>query len=263
MKVSIVQMDMVLGDVDKNYQHAEELFRKAAEEEKPDVIMFCETWTTGFFPKDCLEAVSDNNGERIRAFMGKLAKEYGVNVVAGSEANKKGDHIYNTAFVFNREGECIAEYDKVHAFSPSGEDEYFKKGDKVCMFELDGKKCGIIICYDVRFPELIRKMSTQGMDILFVPAQWPAIRTFHWTTLNTARAIENQMFVCANNSCASDTKCGGNSRILDPWGNTIVAADDKECIITGELDFSVIEGIRTSINVFRDRRPDVYGNLNN
>lgn len=264
MKVSIIQMDMILGDPEKNYQHAEELFRKAAEEEKPDVIMYPETWNAGFFPRgEALMETADEDGKQLKAFMSKLAAEYSVNVVAGSITNKREDKIYNTAFVFDRTGACIAEYDKIHAFSPSGEDVSFTKGKEICLFELDGKKCGMIICYDVRFCELIRKMAVQGMDVLFVPAQWPAIRTFHWDTLNTARAIENQMFVCACNSCAADTKCGGSSRIIDPWGNTVVEADDKECIITGELDFSVIEGIRTSINVFRDRRPDVYGNLNN
>lgn len=257
MKVTVVQMDMKLADPAYNFDHAEELVRKAAEE-KPDVILLPETWNTGFFPKENLASYCDHDGAEIKRRIGALAKEYGINIVAGSVANQKYDGIYNTAFVFDRQGNCIAQYDKTHLFTPSGEHEYFKLGDHLCTFELDGRKCGLIICYDVRFLELIRTLSLSGIEVLFLPAQWPAIRRYHWDTLVTARAIENQMFVAACNSCAADTKCGGSSRILDPWGQVIAEADDKETIFSGELDFSVIEQIRSSINVYRDRRPELY-----
>ena len=118
----------------------------------------------------------------------------------------------------------------------------------------------MIICYDVRFLELVRTMALPGLDILFIPAQWPALRKFHWDTLTAARAIENQIFVVACNSCGSagDTVYGGSSHIYDPWGNTLAAAGEGETIISADLDFSVIEGIRQSINVYRDRRPELY-----
>ena len=141
-----------------------------------------------------------------------------------------------------------------------GEHDYYEAGTHVTTFELDGKKCGIIICYDVRFLELVRTLALTGLDVLFVPAQWPALRKYHWDTLTAARSIENQMFVVACNSCgkAGETVYGGSSHILDPWGNPIVAAGGSEVILTGDLDFSVIEGIRASINVYRDRRPELY-----
>ena len=110
------------------------------------------------------------------------------------------------------------------------------------------------------FLELVRTLALTGLDVLFVPAQWPALRKYHWDTLTAARSIENQMFVVACNSCgkAGETVYGGSSHILDPWGNPIVAAGGSEVILTGDLDFSVIEGIRASINVYRDRRPELY-----
>jgi len=260
MKVSVIQMDMKFADPVYNFKHAEELILKAAAE-KPDVIVLPETWNTGFFPEEDLASLCDKDGQKVKEMCGGLAKKLNVNIIAGSISNlRMDDNVYNTAYVFDRSGKCIADYDKIHVFTPMGEDKFYKKGTRIVTFELDGHKCGIIICYDVRFLELVRMLALQKIDILFIPAQWPAKRRFHWTTLTTARAIENQMFVVTCNSCgtAGATVYGGSSRILDPWGETITAAGEKEEIITGELDFSVIEGIRTSINVYNDRRPDLY-----
>lgn len=257
MKISCIQMDMRLGGADYNFAHAEELVRAAAKEERPDVVVLPETWNTGFFPKD-LAPCADRDGERTKAVFSALAKELNVNIVCGSVANKKADGFYNTAYVFDRTGAVIAEYGKTHLFTPSGEHEAFRAGTRTCRFELEGKKCGLIICYDIRFPELTRTLALEGVDLLFVVAQWPAKRTMHLETLARARAIENQMFLALCNSAASDTACGGHSAIIDPWGEYLAHAGDGEATITGDLDFSVIEGIRSSINVFRDRRPELY-----
>ena len=154
----------------------------------------------------------------------------------------------------------VAEYDKTHLFTPSGEHEYFQAGSHICQFALDGKKCGIIICYDLRFPELARTLALEGIELLFVPAQWPEKRTMHLMTLARARAVENQIFLALCNSVgtAGETHCGGHSAIIDPWGEYLARAWDGEETITGEADFAVIDSIRGSINVFRDRRPGLY-----
>ena len=257
MKISCIQMDMRLGDVEHNFARAEELVRSAVTAEHPDVVVLPETWNTGFFPKD-LAPCADRDGARTKAVFSALAKELDVNIVCGSVATQKADGFYNTAYVFNRTGAVAGEYDKTHGFSPSGEHEAFRAGNRTCRFTLDGRSCGLIICYDIRFPELTRTMALEGLDLLFVPAQWPAKRTMHLETLARARAIENQMFLALCNSAAQDTACGGHSAIIDPWGEYLAKAGDGEETITGELDFSVIEGIRSSINVFRDRRPELY-----
>ena len=103
-------------------------------------------------------------------------------------------------------------------------------------------------------------MTLEGVDLLFVVAQWPEKRTSHIVTLARARAIENQMFLALCNSvgAAGETRCGGHSAIIDPWGEYLAQAWDGEEIISAEADFSVIDGIRSSINVFRDRRPELY-----
>ena len=91
-------------------------------------------------------------------------------------ANVRGGKVYNTACVFDRAGNCVAEYDKTHLFTPMGEHAYFTPGDHLCRFRLDGHDCGLVICYDIRFPELTRTLAVQGMDMLFVVSQWPAAR---------------------------------------------------------------------------------------
>lgn len=257
MKISIAQMDVRLAQPEYNFARAEAMIRQAAGE-GADVILLPETMNTGFFPKENLASTCDRDGEETRRRFGALAAELHVNIVAGSVANRKADGIYNSAYVFDRQGACIARYDKTHLFSPSGEHEYFRAGNRLCTFSLDGHPCALIICYDIRFPELVRTLALQGLDILFVPAEWPGLRRSHWQTLTAARAIENQMFVAACNSCSKDTGCGGFSRILDPWGEILAEADDGEQIISASLDFSAIQGIRRSINVYRDRRPELY-----
>ena len=252
-------MNIELGRPDINFAHAKQLICDAVKE-KTDVLVLPETWNTGFFPKDNLAEISCNDGIEVKEQIGRLAREYGVNIVAGSVSNKKENRIYNTAFVFNRKGECVAEYDKTHLFTPLCEDKYYTAGDRLCCFELDGVRCGIIICYELRFPELIRTLALSNIDMLFIVSQWPKTRTFHLRTLTTARAIENQIFVACCNSCgrALDTVFGGNSAIINPLGETLALAGETEEIISAECDMNILNEIRKSIPVFRDRRQELY-----
>ncbi len=141
-----------------------------------------------------------------------------------------------------------------------GEHEHYAAGDHLTTFLLDGHKCGVLICYDLRFPELARTLVLAGVELLFLSAQWPAARRAHWETLTAARAIENQVFLAACNSCgrADDTVFGGASRLLGPRGELLAAAGESEEIISAALDFSTLAEVRASINVFHDRRPELY-----
>ena len=259
MKVACLQMNMVLGAADDNFAAAQRLIAQAMQQQ-PDVLVLPETWNSGFFPKENLAEISDRDGTRTKALMGALAAKFHVNIVAGSVSNARDGKVYNTAFVFNRTGECVASYDKTHLFTPMGEDDYFTPGDHLCRFTLDGVACGLIICYDIRFPELTRSLTVPGLDMLFVVSQWPKVRTFHLRSLTTARAIENQMFVVCCNSCgiAGETIYGGNSAVIDPWGETIALAGESEEILYCDCDMSVLNSIRSTIPVFRDRRPELY-----
>ncbi len=263
MRITCIQMDMLLGEPEKNFRRAEELIEKAVSDESPDVIVLPETWNVGFFPREGLEDLADKDGAKVKERIGGLAKKHGVNIVAGSVANLKNGGVYNTSLVFDRAGNAVAEYDKTHLFTPMGEDGFFRKGDHASVFTLDGQRCGVIICYDVRFPELTRTMTVKGLDFLFVVSQWPKVRVPHLLALTKARAIENQMFVVCCNSCgrAGETVYGGASSIVDPCGETLALAGEGEQLIAADCDPSVLAGIRDSINVFRDRRPELY-NIN-
>ena len=255
MKISCLQMDMQLGCTEENFLHAEKLICDAMAAE-PDVIVLPETWNTGFFPKENLKSLCDRDGQQVKARIGALAKKFRVNIVAGSVSNLRDGKVYNTCLVFDREGTCIATYDKTHLFTPMGEDRYYTPGDRLCRFTLDGVSCAVVICYDIRFPELARSLAVPGLDVLFVVSQWPKERISHLRSLTVARAIENQMFVVCCNSCSPPF--GGHSAILDPWGETIALTSENEQILTADADLTILENIRKSIHVFRDRRPELY-----
>lgn len=259
MRVSCVQMDMKFCAPEENVQKARRLIVEAAREH-PDVIVLPETWNTGFFPRENLKDLCDSDCARVKAELGGLAKALHVNLIAGSVSNLRGGKVYNTTCVFDREGTLIAQYDKTHLFTPMGEHKSYTAGDHLCSFTLDGVPCALIICYDVRFSELIRTLALRGAKMLFCVAQWPAARAAHLETLVRARAIENQMFAVCCNSCgtAGDTRYAGQSAVVDPWGMTLAQAGREETILTADCDLSVVEGIRQSINVFRDRRPELY-----
>ncbi|MBQ7548189.1 MAG: carbon-nitrogen family hydrolase [Clostridia bacterium] len=260
MRISCVQLDMKLCENEYNYSRAEELIRRTVQTDSPDVILLPETWTSGYYPRVNLEDYCDRDGETLKNRFSALSRELKVNIVAGSIANIKDGGIYNTSFIFDRGGNCVAEYDKTHLFTPMDEHRYFEFGGRVVSFELDGVECGIIICYDLRFPELIRTLALRGIKVLFMVSQWPDKRVPHLLTLTKARAVENQMFVACCNSCgtAGDTVFGGNSQIIDPWGEVLCRAGSQEEVITADCDLSVINDIRNSINVFNDRKPNLY-----
>ncbi|MBS6547106.1 MAG: carbon-nitrogen family hydrolase [Butyricicoccus pullicaecorum] len=259
MKITCLQMDMKFGLPAQNFSHAEHLIDRAMQE-NPDVLVLPETWNTGFFPKEHLARYSCQDGDMVKRCIGSLAEKYHVHIVAGSVSNVRGGNIYNTAMVFDRSGQCIAEYDKTHLFTPMGEHNFYTGGDHLCRFLLDGIPCAVIICYDVRFPELVRTLCLSGIDLLFVVSQWPRERIPHLQTLTAARAIENQIFVACCNSCgtAEQTVFGGHSSILDPFGNILVQAGSSEELVSADCDFQILSEIRSSIPVFRDRHPELY-----
>ena len=115
----------------------------------------------------------------------------------------------------------------------------------------------MIICYDLRFPELTRRLSLDGIEMLFVVSQWPEERIAHLRCLTAARAIENQIFVVDCNSCSSadSTVYGGTSAVIDPLGRTLALAEETEEILSAECDMNLAEEVRGSMPVFRDRHP--------
>jgi len=147
--------------------------------------------------------------------------------IAGSTylADNKG--YTNTSLSFRR-GRCIHRYDKIHLFVPAGDRKFFRPGTRAGTFPIYSRsmrlRAGVIICYDLRFPELTRTMALQGLQVLFVPARWPSARDDAWQTLLKARAIENQVFVVGCNAAGSE---GGYSYAFDPLGRMIFSNRNK------------------------------------
>lgn len=166
-KIALIQMQAVLAGVETNYRHAEELMEQAMEG-NPDILVLPETWNTGFYISRKLKSIADEGGKRTETFLSSFAKKHHVNVVGGSAAVLYGDDVYNRSFVFDREGRKIAEYDKVHGFSYAHEPMYFKGGDHAVSFALDDIPCSMVICYDIRFPELVRRSVLEGKVDLFL-----------------------------------------------------------------------------------------------
>lgn len=259
MKVCTLQVDLIYKNEKKNQNKITELIRIAVERNKPDVFVLPEMWNVSFFPDD-LEKYADKNGEKTKQFLSDLAEKYHVNIVGGSVATYSDDQFYNTSYTFNREGELVHTYNKVHLFSSSNEHRIFKAGNKMGIFELDGVKVGVATCYDLRFVEWIRRMALEDIQILFVPAAWPHPRVHAWETLLCARAIENQFFVVGVNSVGTTDKLKfcGHSTIFNPLGENMASAREEEMLLWADLNLDSIADVRRKIDVYNDRRPELY-----
>ena len=244
MRVSMLQFRSVLGAIDENFDRAARLIARAVDE-RADVIVMPELWSTGFYPTP-LENYADVDGGRSKNFLSQSARNNRVNIVGGTVIVGDGDRFFNRNYVFDRDGRLRAEYDKTHLFSMSDEDKVFDAGARLTVFDLDGVRCSTIVCYDVRFPELCRRLALDGAEILFVLAAWPLRRLEHWQLLNRVRAIENQMFVCAVNAA-------GHSMAVEPWGEVLIEGGAEESVLTIDLELERIKKIRSAMKIFADR----------
>lgn len=258
MRVALAQLDIQFGDPDANYQQVEVAIQRAAEQ-TVDVIVLPEMWNTGY-ALTRLNVVADDDGQRTRQLLSKLARQFRVNIVGGSVAVARDGHYYNEMLVINRHGQLVSQYDKVHRFGLMAEDRYITAGATENVFELDDVAAMGVICYDIRFPEWLRKQAAQGPRVIFVSAEWPTQRQMQWRLLLQARAIENQAFVVAVNRVGSDpdNQFGGQSLVIDPLGDLLAIGGAHPQLITATLDLAQVERVRGQIPVFEDRRPELY-----
>ncbi len=230
MKYAIYQMDIISGNAEENRAKVADWLQEVSRNEHPDVVVLPEMWTTAYTLPE-LKTLADVAGEPSLSFLKELAKRYQVNIIGGSIANKKEDGIYNTALVLNRKGQLVYQYDKIHLVPMLDEPLYLTGGKtKAKTFTLDGVKMGLIICYDLRFPELARSLALDGVEVLHIVGEWPTPRIDHWKALQIARAIENQMFVVSCNRIGSynGVDFGGSSMVVNPWGNVNVLGNKTE-----------------------------------
>jgi predicted amidohydrolase len=181
-------------------------------------------------------------------------------VIVGSLPESDGKSIFNTSYLIDSTGDIAGKYSKVHLFSPTSENMHFAAGTSAEVFSTSIGKIGMMICYDLRFPELARKLALDGAEIICVSALWPAGRVEHWSLLLRARANENQLFVIGCNGCGSEGKIkwGGSSAIISPMADVIAQAGTGEQTILGALDTREMRRFRKAIPCFGDRVPGAY-----
>jgi len=166
-------------------------------------------------------------GDPLLAQFAAASRTVAPTCIAGSVFYRQGTPpATNTSLVFHR-GRIVHRYDKIHLFRPAGDHLFFRPGARFGTFRLAAAgahiRCAVIICYDLRFPELARTLTRMGLDVLFVPARWPAARDDAWQTLLKARAIENQVFVVG---CNARDEEGGWSYVFDPLGAKVFDSHD-------------------------------------
>jgi len=260
LRLALLQMNIEAGFPDQNLDKLKSLLEEAMQGEvKPDVVMFPEMWNTGYALTE-IEQLADPNGEATIAFLSEFSKQHGVYIVGGSIAEAKADGVYNTIYAFDREGNRIGDYSKIHLFRLMEEEKYLQAGEKQGRLVIEGEQAGMMICYDIRFPELARTLALGGAKLLFIPAEWPNPRLHHWRTLLMARAIENQMYVIACNrmGTSGETAFFGHSLVIDPWGEIVAEAGEEEGILWADIDLDLVSEVRSRIPVFEDRRPQLY-----
>lgn len=263
VRVALAQMRCRLGSVVENCRKVSRLSARAADK-KCDVVIFPETADTGFEASVIRQHASDAGGEPFHT-IAHGAKANGIYVLCGVTERKDGN-IYNSLVAFGPEGRLLSIYRKIHLITPPPFNEglCFSAGDTPVVLEIDGMRWGLSICYDLRFPELYRRLALDGAEILVVCAAWPSFRLMHWDLLTRARAIENQAYLLAVDRVGTDGEItfAGKSRIVSPFGEVLAeGGTDIEELVIAEIDSSAIRSFRESVPAFAARRADVYGDL--
>lgn len=259
MRVALVQL---AGDPGEH--PADRLARGCdlvAAERDADLVVLPELWVTGFFAFDAYPAVAQPLDGPIAATLARTARAARVWLHGGSivEAGADGG-LYNTALLFDPDGELAHTQRKVHVFGyRSREAEILRGADAIAAAATALGTVGMTTCYDLRFPEVYRVLVDQGATLLIVPAAWPAARIDHWRLLTRARALENQCFLLGCNAAGEqgEVALGGHSVVVDPWGEPVAEAGRDAQVLRAEIDPARVARLRAEFPALRDRRLSV------
>ena len=267
IKIAAIQMPTV-ADKMENVRTVKTYLEKI-KDENPDFVilpeMFCCPYQTENFP-----IYAEKEGGPVWQQLSGYAKQYGIYLIGGSMPEKDAEgNVYNTSYIFDREGKQIGKHRKVHLFDIDvkggqtfKESDTLTAGDSDTVFDTEFGKMGVMLCFDIRFPELSRMMVNDGARIVFVPAAFnmttgPA----HWELSFRTRALDNQIYMvgCAP---ARDVSAGyiswGHSIVTDPWGRVTGMLDENEGILLAELDMDYEEQVREELPLLKSRRKDMY-----
>lgn len=268
MKISVIQLNSG-SNKQSNLTDALNIASEAIKNDKPDLIAFPEMISfnggTEFEKVQSAENIPDGETTRL---LSEFASNNSVFVHGGSFFERSGDKVFNTSLAFNRIGQVIAKYRKIHLFDITTlngntykESDTVIAGQDIITYEAEDFLIGCSICYDLRFAELYLELEKMNVDIIMVPASF-TLQTGkdHWATLLRARAIETQSYVIAPGQCGefSDGKNGirqtwGHSMIIDPWGHIIAQVSDGTGWASAVIDMNYISKIRSNLPV-KDHR---------
>lgn len=268
MNLALIQNKPLVNELALNRNRMEQLIDQAmTHEPKPDMIVLAETWPSAFDytvdAKEQVQAICETEDGESITMLRRKAREHHILIAGGSIAlahpEEEDKRCTNTFFLIDREGRIAGSYDKVHLCGWVDEDVAFRGGEAVKTLDTDLGRFGIIICYDIRFPEQIRIQAVNGAELLLIPACF-STRLDHWRLLVQARAVENQIFVAACNCCGESGGVThlGHSMVVDPSGEILAEASDEEAILQVTVDFERIREIRSQVTYLTDRRPDLY-----
>lgn len=248
------QMHSIWNTPERNFEKARILMGEASEK-GASLISFPEQFATGWSPVD----YPAESGAR--SILSGYAAEYGIYVLGSEISYNENKRPINNAFVLDDGGSEVASYSKIHLFSPEGEDLYYAPGNNLSVFEINGIKFGIAICYDLRFGDLFARYTDRGVHCMLVPAAWPCERLTHWELLIRSRALDQQIYVSGTNTTGNNPVghyCGG-SMTAGPSGDVLCLAGDDECLLYSSIDIEELERVRLSLPVSSDRREEIYG----
>lgn len=231
LSAAAIQMEILTARPELNLAKAMQLLEEAVSM-GAQLILLPEMWLTGFVLKREVEGFLPWTDKAL-ALLSRFCSRKSCFLLAGSLMEREGEKLYNTAYFLNSEGQLVGKYRKNHLFAPMGELKVFTPGREIEVFPSSVGLVSSVICYDLRFPELVRILPFKGVEILCVPAQWPFQRIEHWEVLLRARAIENHFFVIGANRVG---ECGGyqfpgHSMIVDPVGRVLAQRRDEGVII--------------------------------
>ncbi|NUV62006.1 carbon-nitrogen family hydrolase [Streptomyces sp. CAI-85] len=255
MRASLIQLSVDASESAEERRHrAASLVRDRAGD---DLVVLPELWTAGAWSYDGWDREAESVDGPTAVALSAAARQAGSWLHAGSIVERDADGtLYNTALLFDRNGELRGRYRKIHRYGfDTGEATLMGGGEDVVTVPTDFGVVGLAICYDLRFPELFRALIDAGAELIVIPAAWPAARLTHWRLLTRTRALEEQVFLLA--CCAAGTHSGihqaGHSVVVDPWGTVLAEAGPDQETLTADLDMSEVTRIRTELPVLHDR----------
>ena len=267
IKLSLCQMN-VIDNKEDNVKTASLMIDESVSK-NADFIVLPEMFNCPYSNDKFIEYGEEEKDSYTLNKISLLAKKNNVYILAGSIPEKDNGKLYNTSYLFDKEGNIIAKHRKMHLFDIDvkgkitfKESDVLTAGDSFTIAETDFGKIGIGICYDIRFPELARVMVENGALILFYPGAFnmttgPA----HWELLFRSRALDNQVF-CVGVAPALNKDASyhsfGHSIIASPWGEIIAEASEKENLILCEIDLDEIKKVREELPLLKNKREDLY-----